>query len=711
VRVGWLVVAAMIALFVVACGGERVIELPHWTLHEIDGAPAGDAPIDLPRHLDASLPNGRVSTFVLRAQIDLPNDLHDQPLTLAIPYLEAPTDLRIDGAPAVALESGVTPGAPSRSMHAFRIEAPHAPAPVIDLVVHRDALRASWLDTIPRISATPYGDTRYLLVRLLNGPIVVAAFAVTSTIGFIYFVLHLFDLRRRSHLWFGGSAIGVAYYLLDRLGVPTALYGGQNLAAWFLVEAGVAGVYFTHAYFSLPTPRRWLPLSLVPIGVWTIVAHGAFQGATLGTVCSSIAFAFVVYQVVVLVRAWRAGKDRFGASALLAGWALLGVTAPPDAAYFMGFGHILGGAQTLVLGIGCFSVLQAIVLSRDHSRSLREADALNVELRRQLADRSRQLADALARIGAVPERIHTMQPGDVVQQRYRAVRRIGEGGMGAVWEVARITDDRRLALKVLTSASSGVALARLAREAQIASEVSHPNLVAMLDVDVSETGVLYLVMELVDGAPLHDARDRWKDAEWTRGVLVQIAKGLVALHARGVVHRDLKPGNVLLTREGVVKIADFGIARLDADTSPDPHAPTVQDPSDPSHPSRSDPALAPTVAASSSDSPLTATGVLLGTPLYMAPELGRGARQATPASDVFAFGVIGYELLAGHVPFTTPPVLEAMAGRALPDVDPPKGEAHVVACILRCLSADPRSRPTASEIASALVRPAAARAS
>src|SRR5262249_2303300 len=139
---------------------------------------------------------------------------------------------------------------------------------------------------------------------------------------------------------------------------------------------------------------------------------------------------------------------------------------------------------------------------------------LSDELRRQIADRSQRLADALARFGAVPTRAIAFAAGDEVHGRYRIVRPLGAGGMGAVYEVERLVDSRRLAFKILTSASTGSALARLAREAQVAAQVSHPNLVAIVDVDVSDSGSLYIVMELVDGAPLQTLSARYGEAAW-----------------------------------------------------------------------------------------------------------------------------------------------------------------------------------------------------
>ncbi|MFI5298480.1 MAG: protein kinase, partial [Polyangiales bacterium] len=183
---------------------------------------------------------------------------------------------------------------------------------------------------------------------------------------------------------------------------------------------------------------------------------------------------------------------------------------------------------------------------------------------------------------------------------------------------------------------------------------------------------------------LAEARARRGDAEWARTVLRQLATGLRVLHEHDVVHRDLKPSNVLLARdesgEIVVKIADFGIARFAA---------------------RSDAARQETVsptAVTATNAALTRAGVLLGTPAYMAPELATGASDALPSADVFAFGVIAYELLTDRYPFAQPPIHTpgvAHLARAPLATSLPAWCASVVD---GCLSMDPAQRPTAIEL-------------
>jgi serine/threonine-protein kinase len=262
--------------------------------------------------------------------------------------------------------------------------------------------------------------------------------------------------------------------------------------------------------------------------------------------------------------------------------------------------------------------------------------------------------------------------------------------MGEVHEVERIADGRRLALKVLNGARDRAALARFAREAQIAAQLDHPHLVSVLDVDVSRSGMLFLVMELVPGTTLAAQRERFGEARWAIPILSQVADALAAMHARGIVHRDLKPSNVLVDGDAA-KVADFGVASvLDRIAYQETLAPGE-------------------IAAQSPE--LTQTGAIVGTPLYMAPELVHGARDAEPSADVFSFGVMAYELLAKDLPFASPPVMERLAGRLAPTPKPlraqrPELPVELAALVDRCLADAPVGRPTAKELFAGLSREA-----
>ncbi|MGY1743353.1 MULTISPECIES: protein kinase domain-containing protein [unclassified Blastococcus] len=217
--------------------------------------------------------------------------------------------------------------------------------------------------------------------------------------------------------------------------------------------------------------------------------------------------------------------------------------------------------------------------------------------------------------------------------RYELQERIAAGGMGEVWRGRDVVLQRDVAVKVLRSeyADDPTFVERFRAEARHAAALNHPNIAAVLDYGEAcpeEAGehLAFLVMELVEGAPLSArlAAEGPMDPEDALSVLQQAAAGLAEAHRRGVVHRDVKPSNILVRPDGAVKLTDFGIAR-------------------------------------SADSvPLTGTGQVVGTAQYMSPEQAQG-EPATPASDVYALGLVGYETLTGHAAFEgTNPVTVAL---------------------------------------------------
>ena len=270
--------------------------------------------------------------------------------------------------------------------------------------------------------------------------------------------------------------------------------------------------------------------------------------------------------------------------------------------------------------------------------------------------------------------------------RYVVLSRIGSGGAGAVYAAHDPDLERRVALKVLTSERLGDdgsrGRERLLREARALAQLSHPNVVAVHDVGTLDDGQVYIAMALVDGEPL----DRWLAAEprpWRRVVEVFIgaARGLVAAHDAGLVHRDFKPSNVLVGSDGVTRVVDFGLARFVA-------AATGSRAGEDQH-SRSE---GPTSADAISGGSLTQTGAVLGTPLYMAPEQHRG-EPADERADQFSFCAALYEALYGQRAFEGPQLARAKArGQLRP---PPPGRAvprWLRRLVERGLAPDPAAR-------------------
>ena len=250
--------------------------------------------------------------------------------------------------------------------------------------------------------------------------------------------------------------------------------------------------------------------------------------------------------------------------------------------------------------------------------------------------------------------------------RYRLTDRIAAGGMGEVWRGEDDLLTRSVAVKLLPTGRAGdeAFLARFRAEARYAASLSHPGIARVYDYGESaEFGGAYLVMELVNGEPLSAilARAGRLSPDATLDIVSQAARALDAAHQAGIVHRDIKPGNLLVAAGGTTKITDFGIA---------------------------------TAVAAAQASHLTETGMVMGTAMYVSPEQATGA-QVTEASDIYSLGVVAYECLAGHPPFTaSEPLAIAFAHKHEPVPDlPPDVPEPVSDLVYHMLAKTPQERP------------------
>jgi len=251
--------------------------------------------------------------------------------------------------------------------------------------------------------------------------------------------------------------------------------------------------------------------------------------------------------------------------------------------------------------------------------------------------------------------------------KYEVFERIGRGGMADVYKGRHERLDRTVAIKVLHPflAEGDDFLARFEREARAVASLRHPHIVQVYDFD-AEDDDLYMVMEYIGGGSLKDrlqkaaAEGRFLPLETVKSILGQVSDALDAAHAKGMLHRDVKPANVLLDESGRAFLADFGIARIVSTTQ------------------------------------FTATGSLVGTPAYMSPEQARG-ESLTPASDLYALGVILYEMLSNTLPFdadTPLAIIHKQIHDPLPSIRATRAELPegVVSVLERALAKEPGAR-------------------
>jgi|JI10StandDraft_1071094.scaffolds.fasta_scaffold06297_8 tRNA A-37 threonylcarbamoyl transferase component Bud32/uncharacterized membrane protein YgcG len=266
--------------------------------------------------------------------------------------------------------------------------------------------------------------------------------------------------------------------------------------------------------------------------------------------------------------------------------------------------------------------------------------------------------------------------GTTLLGRYTILRKIGQGGMGVVYEATHTLIGKRVAVKVLLDkyARKEQIVARLEQEARLASAIGHEHIIDITDFGQTDDGRTFVVMEFLEGESLGEilAREGPLPEERILGIAIQVAGALGAAHAKGIVHRDVKPENVFVLRRkdrDFVKVVDFGISKsLRASDTGDDESPR-----------------------------LTQTGMVLGTPLYMSPEQARGDEALDHRIDLYALGVILYEIATGRVPFTGANYLSIISQVLNEDPKPPRAlrpelSDELEAIILKSLDKDRERR-------------------
>jgi serine/threonine protein kinase len=270
--------------------------------------------------------------------------------------------------------------------------------------------------------------------------------------------------------------------------------------------------------------------------------------------------------------------------------------------------------------------------------------------------------------------------GHTLDDKYRIEERLGIGGMGTVYRARHVLIDRAVAVKVLNPrfVEDDAAKIRFRREAKAAGRLQHTNAVSVTDFGQTPEGYVYFVMELLEGRTLREVLAKDAPLETARAVaiMLQVAAAVSAAHEAGVIHRDLKPANIFITQKPdvptLVKVLDFGIAKLAADSLDDDEPQT-----------------------------LTQVGAMIGTPRYMSPEQCSGL-DLTPASDVYSLGVILYEMLTANAPFNGSTPL-AIALKHAADLPKPPRELmpsipeDLERVVLHALEKRPENRPANAE--------------
>ena len=354
------------------------------------------------------------------------------------------------------------------------------------------------------------------------------------------------------------------------------------------------------------------------------------------------------------------------------------------------------GASAVIGFLGNYSIeryaranfLQRRVIEL-HTRQLEQKNTQLVAKNRELAESRAAIARSARRSELIFSALSEALPGTVLDGKYQVEEKIGSGGFGTVYRGQHILLHHPVAIKVFRPMVGQAALETLDRfriEGISACRIAHPNAVTVLDFDVSGGSLAYLVMELLQGRSLADELRAVEKLPPQRcaEIMAAVCSVLAQAHAAGIVHRDIKPSNVFLHQsqgQELVKVIDFGIAKL-TDETRDPELKAA-----------------------------TATGMLVGTPAYMAPER-LGNEPYDGRADVYAVGVMTFETLCGRLPYQASgnagywsvAVMNAVGKPPAPSEVEPSVPPELDAIVLRAMAKEPANRPTAAELKDELLR-------
>ena len=412
------------------------------------------------------------------------------------------------------------------------------------------------------------GDSYAILAKVLRQDMVkIAVGIILGAIGI--FTLILFGLQRKqvAYFFYGCFALGTGVWILCQMGCRTILYNAPLV--WSTVE-------IFSLYLTVPCLLRFIyqifgrgPFGLVPVLVYIFAGYAVGAALAVGFGVVTLLMTLLPFQIMMLLgisytlamithAVYRGNTE---ARLFAVGFMAVGLFAAYDVLAVMGvlprtqvklscFGHAI-----FVLSLGVIlghrirrDHLDLVAVRRELSNQLAEIQRRNVEvqqlnddLRRQIEARSKHLVHSL--LDSDSQSSDAVSPvlpdGTLIAERYEIVRLIGQGGMGTVYEVVRRTDGRSLAAKVLSGHAGKKALARFAREAQLLARLKHDHLVTIFDVDITDAHMAYIIMELIRGRNLAALGSRYGELGFARVVLMQIADALAAVHAQGIVHREV----------------------------------------------------------------------------------------------------------------------------------------------------------------------------
>ncbi len=395
--------------------------------------------------------------------------------------------------------------------------------------------------------------------------------SVLVAIGLFVFVLFFNERREWAYLYYAVFAFTVGVWILCQMRVRCLIIEQPLVWAYVEIFSLYTAVAALALFLSQALGRG--PLGLMPIFARVLVAYDVLAALlvvtrTVGVLPTLLPFQLLLgigllYTLCATVIGLRQGNIE----ARLFTVGLILVVGFVGYDLLMAVGILPRTVVSLsYFGQGAFAVaLGAILIHRfrlihrdllltkqalsDKVRALEsrkaEVERLNDELRHQIEARSKQLVSSLLGDSrSSQETVPLFDAGVLISERYRVIRILGQGAMGVVYEVERVQDGRRFAAKVLSGRARRRDLARFAREAQVLARLKHPNLVAIADVDVTDSRLAYIIMELVVGTTLADKVKRYGELGFVLPILRQLADALATVHAEGVIHRDLKPANI-----------------------------------------------------------------------------------------------------------------------------------------------------------------------